>query len=149
MGLNSGAFYAFSKQAQLVALSSCHAELQALDEVIRIVIHLITILQFMQIQMTEPVKIFIDNKSAIELCTMLKITHKTSAINVRVNFIRECINKRVIELHFIQSDLNVADIMTKQLSVQAHERHTYRLLNGFDGRPIEDLVEQTHVVMNI
>jgi hypothetical protein len=24
MGLNSGAFYAFSKQAQLVALSSCH-----------------------------------------------------------------------------------------------------------------------------
>jgi len=103
----------------------------------------------MQIQMTEPVKIFIDNKSAIELCTMLKITHKTSAINVRVNFIRECINKRVIELHFIQSDLNVADIMTKQLSVQAHERHTYRLLNGFDGRPIEDLVEQTHVVMNI
>ena len=141
MGLNSGAFYAFSKQAQLVALSSCHAELQALDEVIRIVIHLITILQFMQIQMTEPVKIFIDNKSAIELCTMLKITHKTSAINVRVNFIRECINKRVIELHFIQSDLNVADIMTKQLSVQAHERHTYRLLNGFDGRPIEDLVE--------
>ncbi len=42
-------------------------------------------------------------------------------------FIRECINKRVIELHFIQSDLNVADIMTKQLSVQAHERHTYLL----------------------
>ena len=38
------------KQAQLVALSSCHAELQAPDEVIRIVIHLITILQFMQIQ---------------------------------------------------------------------------------------------------
>ena len=63
MGINSGAFYAFSKQAQLVALSSCHAELQALDEVIRIVVHLITILQFMQIQMTEPVKIFIDNKS--------------------------------------------------------------------------------------
>ena len=57
MGLNSGAFYAFSKQAQLVALSSCHAELQALDEVIRIVIHLITILQFMQIQMTEPVQL--------------------------------------------------------------------------------------------
>ena len=112
-----GAFYAFSKQAQLVALSSCPAELQALDEVVRRVIHLITILQFMRIQMTEPVKIFIDNKSAIELCTMLKITHKTSAINVRVNFIRECINKCVIELHFIQSDLNVADIMTKQLSV--------------------------------
>jgi len=149
MGLSSGAFYAFSKQAQLVALSSCHAELQALDEVIRITIHLITILRFMQVRVTEPVKIFIDNKSAIELCTMLKTTHKTSSINVRVNFIRECINKRVIELHFIQSNLNVADIMTKQLSVEAHERHTYRLLHGFDGRPIEDLIEQTHVVMNI
>ena len=61
MGLNSGAFYGFSKLAQLVALSSCHDELQALDEVIGIVIHLITILQFMQIQMTEPIKIFIYN----------------------------------------------------------------------------------------
>jgi hypothetical protein len=30
--------------------------------------------------MTEPVKIFIDNKSAIELWTMLKITDKTSAV---------------------------------------------------------------------
>jgi hypothetical protein len=90
--------------------------------------------------MTEPVKIFIDNKSAIELWTMLKITHKTSAMNVRVNFIRDCINKRVIELHFIQSELNVADIMTKQLNAN-NERHTYRLMNGFNGRPKEDLVE--------
>ena len=57
MGLDSGAFYAFRKLAQLVALSSCHAELQALDEVIRIVIHLITILKFMQIPMDEPIKI--------------------------------------------------------------------------------------------
>jgi len=38
--------------------------LHVLDEVLRIAIHLITILQFMQTQMTEPVKIFIDNKSA-------------------------------------------------------------------------------------
>ncbi len=45
--------------------------------------------------MTEPIKIFIYNESAIKLRTMLKITHKTSAINVRVNFIIECINKRV------------------------------------------------------
>ncbi len=39
--------------------------------------------------------------------------------------------------------------MTKQLSVEAHERHTYRLLNGFNDKPIEDLIEQTHVVVNI
>jgi hypothetical protein len=144
MILNSGAVYTLWFQQ-----TSPTSHFNLLDEVIRIVIYLITILQFMQIQMTEPIKIFIDNKSAIELSTMLKITHKTSDINVRVNLIRECINKCVIELHFIQSDLNVADIMTKQLSVQAHERHTYRISNGFDGRPIEDLLEQTPVVMNI
>jgi hypothetical protein len=75
MGLSSGAFYAFSKQAQLVALSSCHAELQALDEVIRITIHLITILRFMQVRVTEPVKIFIDNKVQLScvLCSKLHI----------------------------------------------------------------------------
>ena len=59
----------------------------------------------MQIQATKPVNIFIDDKSVIELCTTLKTTHKTSAMNIRVNFMREFINKRVIELHF----LNVAE----------------------------------------
>jgi len=51
----------------------------------------------MQIPTDEPIKIYVDNKSAIELCTVLKTTHKTSAINVRVNFIRQCINNRIIE----------------------------------------------------
>jgi hypothetical protein len=83
----------------------------------------------MQMQVMEPVKIFIDNNSAIELCNMLKITHKMLKFHQSV-----CINKHVIELHFIRSNLNVADIMTKQLSVEAHEKHTYRLLNGFDDR---------------
>ena len=80
---------------------------------------------------------------------MLKTTHKTSAINVRVNFIRQCINDRIIELHFIPSKLNVADIMTKQLSVEIHERHTYRLLNGFDGRSVENLMQEAQIVMMI
>jgi hypothetical protein len=119
--------WALTVVLSMLSANKPNQSLYLLDEVMRIVIYLITILQFMQIQMTEPVKIFIDNKNAFELCTMLKITHKTSAMNVRVNFIRECINKRVIELHFIQSDLHVADIMTKQLNVQANERHTYRL----------------------
>jgi hypothetical protein len=68
----------------LRALHSSHAQLQAIDEVIRIVIHLITILQFMQIQVMKPVKIFIDDKSVSELCTTLKTSHKTSAMNIRV-----------------------------------------------------------------
>ena len=75
---------------------------------------------------------------------MDKTTRKTRAINVRVNFIRQYINNRIIELPFISSKLNLADIMTMQLSVENHERHTYRLLYGFDGLTVENLKQEAH-----
>jgi hypothetical protein len=49
---------------------------------------------------------------------------------MRLNFIRECINNRIIELHFIPSYFNVADILTKPLASDAYHRHQSHLCNG-------------------
>jgi uncharacterized protein YueI len=51
-----------------------------------------------------------------------------------INFIREQINARVINLKFIPGTLNPADVLTKPLSREAYHRHTTTLLEGFNGR---------------
>ena len=78
----------------------------------------------------EPTRVYVDNKSAIQLCKLLKITSKVKHINVRIQYIREQINNRVVELVFIPTELNVADILTKALHTTLHERHTDLLLHG-------------------
>ena len=78
----------------------------------------------------ECTKIYMDNKSAIQLCTTLKSSHKTKHINMRINYIRQLINEKVIELHFVDSENNVADILTKALPVTVFEKHRNTLLFG-------------------
>jgi hypothetical protein len=52
---------------------------------------------------------------------------------MRIQFIRECINNRLIELVFIRSEDNVADVLTKPLDKVTFDRHTDKLFNGFGG----------------
>ena len=92
-------------------------------------------------------KIYINNNSAIELCKVLKITHKISAVNVKINFIRECINNKLVELHFIESEHNVADVLTKALSLAQYLLFTTFLQEGFKG--IEDMTQlNTRNILN-
>lgn len=77
--------------------------------------------------------IYVDNKSAIELCSTLKMTHKTKHINMRINYIRELINKRMVSLSFIPTEYNVADVLTKPLAAKSHNRHCNVLMFGHNG----------------
>ncbi|MBL4826124.1 MAG: Ty1/Copia family ribonuclease HI [Spongiibacteraceae bacterium] len=134
LSLLAGAFYCFSKNALLVAQSSTHSELQALDEVLRIVIHCRSVLEFLKCGMLKPTKIYIDNKSAKELCEVLKSSYKTSSSNMRINFIRECINNKIIELHFVPTQSNVADLLTKPLAYEPFCEHRSKVLYGFSDK---------------
>ena len=79
-----------------------------------------------------PMTINCDNMSAIELCKTLKTTSKTRHINRDINYIRECINLSIIQIIFMPTDFNVADILTKPLPQKSFEQHKHRLLYGFE-----------------
>jgi transposase-like protein len=106
-----------------VSHHSTEAEIKALDEVIKNVVATRALMKMLGHKQKEPTKIFIDNKSAIELCTTLKTTHKVRHINLRIHYIRQMINERVIELHFVPTELNVADLFTKALAHALFVRH--------------------------
>ncbi|GJX87416.1 putative ribonuclease H-like domain-containing protein [Tanacetum coccineum] len=62
-------------------------------------------------------KIHIDNESTISVIKN-PITHlKTKHIEIRFHFIRDCYEKRLIEVIKIHTDYNVADILTKGFDV--------------------------------
>ena len=92
------------------------------------------ILKFTGVEVNIPVKIFVDNKSAIELCRVLKTTHQVKHINVRIHYINDLIVRGILELLFVPGEYNVADILTKGLPRESHERHGEVLLHGHDGK---------------
>ena len=126
----SGSISSISRNDKTVSHSSCEAEIKALDMLFREIVVTRSLLEFLGCPQTEATRIYIDNKSAIELCRTLKSNNNVRHINVRINYIRELINQRVIELIFVPSELNVADALTKALDRVHHDRHTTILLEG-------------------
>ena len=133
LGMNGGAIYSFSKNDTTISHSSTEAEIKAVDELCRQVVHVRELLEFMGYKFDAATTIYVDNKSAIELCSTLKMTHKTKHINMRINYIRELINKRMVSLSFIPTEYNVADVLTKPLAGKSHNRHCNVLMFGHNG----------------
>ena len=128
----------FSKtdsQPSSVSHSSTEAEIKAMDEWCREVLHIVDIVSFLiGRRYDQPIKVFVDNKSAIQLCTTLKQNHNVKHINVRITFIRELFNAGVISIHWVGTDDNTADVLTKALSEESYTRHRKTLLTGHDGK---------------
>ena len=133
LGLFSAAILCFSVMDNLVSHSSTEAEIKAIDKLCREIVYMREVLKFVGYEQKEPTVVYVDNKSAIELCKTLKVTHKTKHINMRINYIRECINAGTVILVFVPSELNVADELTKSLVREAHDRHVDILLHGHNG----------------
>lgn len=127
---SSGAISCVSRNDNTVSHSSTEAEIKAIDMICREIVYFRSILSFLGYTQVNPTKVYVDNKSAIELCRTLKVRHNVRHINVRINYIRELINSRVIELVFVPTKFNVADVLTKALCIQVHNQHVQVLLHG-------------------
>jgi hypothetical protein len=59
---------------------------------------------------------YCDNKSAIALCCNNVQHSRTKHIDIRHHFIREQVEKGIVELYFVRTEFQLADIFTKALS---------------------------------
>ena len=82
---------------------------------------------------TEPTVFYTDSASAIDLGELFRVGKNSIHMTMRLNFIHECIQNRTISLKYINTNLEVADVLTKLLPVSAHELHTQRLMKGHYG----------------
>jgi hypothetical protein len=133
LGLDSGAFWSMSKTATTISLSSCESEIKAMTLVTCAIIHERDKLKAIGFEQDKPTVLYTDSQSSVDLCRTLRSKENTKHVNVRINFLRECINNRIIEIVFIKTDLMVADLLTKPLAKDIFKELKYKLLYGFGG----------------
>ena len=119
-----------SKQQESVTLSSTEAEYTALSEVVTMVIYIKQLLDFLGIEYTEPTKIFVDNTGAIFLANNWVTSNRTKHIDVKYHFVRELIEDGKIEVVYVRTNENPADMFTKNLNGEKHDYHRMTVMDG-------------------
>jgi hypothetical protein len=105
-----------SRLQPTVALSSAEAEYMAVCTATQQALYLRSLLSELGFAQENPTIIFEDNQACIAL-SVNRITSKRSKhIAIKYHFIREKIENREIELKYISTEHQLADIMTKPLS---------------------------------
>ncbi|GJS18356.1 retrovirus-related pol polyprotein from transposon TNT 1-94 [Tanacetum coccineum] len=67
------------------------------------------------------IPLYCDNKSAIALCCNNVQHSRSKHIDIRHHFIREQVENRVVELYFVETNYQLADILTKALPRERFE----------------------------
>ena len=78
--------------------------------------------------MKKPVIVHCDNVGAIFLGNNAKLSARTKHIDVKYHFIREHVVDGTVEIIFIPSEENDADIFTKNVGQEAHKRHSKKFM---------------------
>ncbi|GJS19168.1 retrovirus-related pol polyprotein from transposon TNT 1-94 [Tanacetum coccineum] len=105
-------------EAEYIAMSGCCAQIL-----------------WMRSQLTDygfvfnKIPLYCDNRSAIALCCNNVQHSRSKHIDIRHHFIREQVEKGVVELYFVTTDYQLADIFTKALP---RERFEFSTASFFD-----------------
>ena len=105
-----------SKKQPIVSLSSCEAEYVAMTSAIQEAKFLKMLMLDMNFDHVQPVKLFADNQGAIALAKNPVHHQRTKHIDIRYHFIREEINNKSVDVQFISTHGNLADVFTKAIS---------------------------------
>jgi hypothetical protein len=69
-------------------------------------------------------------------------------MNRKIQSIRQQINKRTIQLIFINSEWNVADMLTKPLGNELFLKHREKIMNGIDAKYMKELLKNNKTIFH-
>lgn len=104
-----------SRTQTTVAKSTMEAEYMALSDTVTEVGVLQQLLSEIGFPLRLPVVIFGDNQAALSIGSSEAATKRSRHINVRFHNVREQVTRGMVELRYVRTDLQVADILTKNL----------------------------------
>ena len=118
-----------SKKQNLISLSTFEAEFIALVSSIQIGIMIRNLLIFLDEPILKKLKVFCDNQSTIAAFNNNIVTTRAKHIDLRYLYLKEKL-KEEVELTYIESSKNLADIMTKNLPQGQYKRLRNELVQG-------------------
>ena len=94
----------------------------SLVEATKEAIHLRDLLQDLSVEVQKPIEIFVDNQAFKALSKQSTHYGKTKHFALELHFIRELVERGELELKYLQTDLMIADVLTKGLGKTKHAR---------------------------
>jgi len=104
-----------SRKQDLVALSTAESEFIAFSSAVTEAVFMKNLLEDFQVKLQSPVVIYEDNRSCIAIASNPNTTKRTKHFDVRLHFVKDYIVKKLIKPEDIESNENIADMMTKAL----------------------------------
>jgi hypothetical protein len=116
-----------SKKQPTVARSSTESEYKALANTTAEVMWLRVLFQELHCSWSQPATIWCDNLSALYLASNPVFHARTKHVEVDYHFLRDQLKLRIIQIRFIKSSDQIADILTKPLGQHTFLQHTSKL----------------------
>lgn len=107
-----------SRKQNSVAKSSTAAEYVALSEATSEILLIREILKTFGINLNNPVQVYEDNSGAVAISKYGNYTKNAKHIEIQYHFVHENCVAKIIDVIKINTDQNVADILTKALGTQ-------------------------------
>jgi len=117
-----------SRRQHSVTLSSSEAEFVALSKAAKEIKFIVQVLLSISIPVKLPVIVCIDNVGAIFLAENVTTSQQTKHINIQYHFVREFVEDGFIKIIFVRTADNTADIFTKNVTGDLHDKHTEKLV---------------------
>jgi Reverse transcriptase (RNA-dependent DNA polymerase) len=117
-----GAISYGSKHQRTIALSSTEAEYMALCQAAKEALWLQGLLTELGRNNNNPIPIFVDNQGCMALAKNPQYHQRTKHIDIQHHFIREKVENQQVELHYCPTEDMIADILTKPLSKEKHNK---------------------------
>jgi hypothetical protein len=111
----------YSKKQTLLASSTEEAEVFSANEGAKSILWLIKFFDELNFDYEMP-KMYEDNSNAILWIKERKTTMRTRHFDLRLELIREMIDDNLIQIEYVKTEENPADIMTKVLGRNKHEK---------------------------
>ncbi|XP_062703498.1 uncharacterized protein LOC134285956 [Aedes albopictus] len=116
-----------TRKQSTVSLSSTEAEYVSLSQAACEAIWLRNLATEFGVDPDSPVVIFEDNQSCIQVAKEPRDQKRLKHIDIRYNFVRERIEEHEIEVQYIPTGKQVADLLTKGLPTDVFKKHRQAL----------------------
>jgi len=113
-----------SKSQRSVTLSSSKAEFVALSKAAKEIKFVVQVMQSIGISVKLPIIVRVDNVGAIFMAENLTTSQRTKHVDIRYHFVREFVEDRFIQIIFVRTKKNRADIFTKNVNRPTHDKHS-------------------------
>jgi hypothetical protein len=105
-----------SKKQGSISLSTTEAEYIVAATCCTQVLWMIQTLADLEVKYTAPIPIHCDNTSAINVSKNPVLHSKTKHIPIKYHFLREQVTNQIVQVHYIPTTEQIADIFTKPLA---------------------------------